>query len=163
MKRMALSVRPAARGDVDALVAMGARMHAETAYSFLPYDAEKVRQFVLAQIAETEAYCLFVADEDGAPIGMLGGYVSDYFFCDEKIACDTVVYVERSRRGTLAAARLIRAFREWASVRGAREICLGVSSGRDTERTGRFYERLGLHSVGGVYKQRLVEAGGAQW
>jgi GNAT superfamily N-acetyltransferase len=154
---MALLVRPAAHGDVGAIVAMGARMHAESAYSFLPYDAEKVRRCVLEHIAHPETLCAFVAVDGGAPVGMMGGYISEYFFCGEKIASDMVVYVEPGRRGTLAAARLIGAFREWAAARGAREICLGISTGREPARTGRFYERLGLRPVGGVYKQRLEE------
>jgi GNAT superfamily N-acetyltransferase len=161
---MGLLVRPAACEDVDAIVAMGARMHAGSAYSFLPYDSAKVRRCVLDHIAHPESLCALVAVEGGVPVGMMGGYISDYFFCDEKIACDMVIYVEPGRRGTLAAVRLIGAFREWAAARGAREICLGISTGRDTERTGRFYERLGLRAVGGVYKQRLDECrGGARW
>ncbi|MGH9900492.1 MAG: GNAT family N-acetyltransferase [Pyrinomonadaceae bacterium] len=151
-----MHVRPATHRDVDELLAMGARMHAEGAYSFLPFDREKVRLLMISYIDNPETQCGLVAEEGDALVGMFAGYLTDYFFCDEKIACDMILFVERERRGGTAAVKLIRAFREWARERGASEICLGVSTKIDTERTGKFYERMGLTNVGALYKQRLA-------
>lgn len=148
-------IRRARYEDITGLVEMGARMHAESAYSFLPFDREKVRRMMTAYIDSSETQCGLVAEKEETLVGMLGGYLTDYFFCDEKIACDVILFIDRKYRGSSAAARLIRAFRAWASERGASEICLGVSSNINTERAGMFYERMGLTHVGGVYKQRL--------
>jgi GNAT superfamily N-acetyltransferase len=148
-------IRAVESGDVEAVVEMGARMHAESAYSFLPYDRAKVRRMAESYVTDAEAQCGLVAEEAGRVVAMFGGYLTDYFFCDERVACDVVLFVEPQRRGSSAAARLVRAFREWARSRGAREICLGVSTDVDAERTGVFYERMGLGRVGGLYKQRL--------
>jgi len=158
-----VNIRPASGHDVSAAISLGSQMHRESAYAFLPFDCEKVRRFILSHIEHPESHCALVAEDQGAVIGMLGGYVSDYFFCDEKVACDTVFFVHQAHRSTAAAAGLVRAFREWAEARGVREICLAISSGTRAERTGRFYELLGFRCVGGVYKQRLGEspAGGA--
>ncbi len=148
-------IRPAREGDADAVIELGKRMHEESAYAFLPYDLKKVRALFNSYIADPEKQCGLVAEEDSKLIGMFGGYLTSYFFCNEKIACDLIFFVDEKHRGSSAAPRLIRAFRQWASVHGASEICLGVSTQINTERTGKFYERMGLQHVGGVYKQRL--------
>jgi GNAT superfamily N-acetyltransferase len=142
--------------DIDELTEMGARMHTEGAYGFLLYDREKVRQLITSYIDDSETRCGLVAEEYDVLLGMLFGYLTEYFFCKEKLACDMVLFVDRKHRGSSAAARLIGAFRNWAVACGASEICLGISSKINIERTGRFYERMGLTHVGGVYKQRLV-------
>ena len=141
--------------DGDALVEMGRRMHGEGAYSFLPYDAEKLRRLMLTIIKEPETYCGLVTEAGGSLVGMFGGYLTDYFFCEERLACDLLLFVEREHRGSSAALRMIRAFSRWAAERGAREVCLGVSTNINAERTGEFYERMGFARVGGLYKQRL--------
>ena len=130
-------------------------MHRESAYSFLPFETEKVRQFIVSFIEDADTQCGLVAEKNNVIVGMLGGYIGDYFFCYEKVAYDTLLFVERQNRGSSAAARLIRAFRQWAIDSGASEICLGISTNISTERTGMFYERMGLKQVGGIYKQRL--------
>ncbi len=134
---------------------MGARMHAESAYSFLPYDCDKVRRLILSYVENAETQCGLVAEEDGRPVGMLAGYITDYFFCDEKVACDYLVFIDLPYRGGTGAARLIHGFQQWAEARGAREVCLGVSTDVDSVATGRFYEKLGFRRVGGVFKLRL--------
>jgi GNAT superfamily N-acetyltransferase len=148
-------IRRARYEDIAELVEMGARMHAEGAYAFLPFDREKVRRVMTGYIDSAETQCGLVAEKDGTIIGMLGGYLTDYFFCDERIACDAVLFIDQKYRGSTAARRLIRAFRSWANESGARELCLGISLNVDIERAGKFYERMGLERVGGVYKERL--------
>lgn len=148
-------VRTVRREDIGALVEMGRRMHEEGAYNFLPFDAEKVEQLMAGIIEQPESWCGLVAENGGVPVGMLGGYLTDYFFCNEKLACDVILFVEREWRGSSAAARLVRAFRDWAAARGARELCLSVSTNVDADAIGRFYRGMGFTQVGGVYKLRL--------
>lgn len=150
-----MDIRAATPGDCAEIIEMGERMHREGAYRFLPFDRDKVRLRLEEYLEHPGRHCLFVAEHRGALIGMLGGYLDDYVFCDELVAYDTVVFVEGRHRGSAAALRLVRAFRGWAIARGAREICLGISSGVNTDRVGKFYERLGLARVGAIYKQRL--------
>ena len=150
-----MTIRPPQCDDVENLVEMGSRMHSESAYSFLPFDRDKVRRLILGHIADTETQCVFVAESGGMIIGMIGGYLTDYFFCEERLACDTVLFVDQTNRGTSAAARLIEAFREWAVQRGARELSLGVTTEIRAEQVGRFYEWLGFRRAGAIYKQRL--------
>jgi GNAT superfamily N-acetyltransferase len=151
-----MTIRPFRHDDVDDLIAMSTRMHEESAYSFLPFDSPKVAKLILAYVEYPETYGGFVAEAAGGLAGMIGGYVSDYFFCNEKIASDMVLFVEKKFRGTRTAFGLIRAFEQWASERGARELCMGVSTEVCTEGTGRLYEHMGMRCVGGLYKKTLA-------
>lgn len=148
-------VRPSREADIDRVVEMGREMHGESAYAFLPYDADKVRALVARIIEHPESYCGLVVEDGQRVVGILGGYLTDYFFCDEKLACDLVVFVEPEYRGSPAAGRLIHGFCEWARQRGAREVCLGLSTQFKTEHVDRFYRALGFTPVGGLYKLRL--------
>jgi GNAT superfamily N-acetyltransferase len=150
-------IRAAQDKDSDEIIELGLRMHKESAYAFLPFECEKLRRLIASYLSDFESQCGLVAEENDVIVGMLGGYLTDYFFCNEKMACDMILYVVQEYRGSSAAARLIRAFRLWAVEHGAREMCLGISSNINTERTGRFYERMGFTHCGGVYKQRLGE------
>lgn len=148
-------IRPAGYDDVEPLIEMGKRMHKESAYAFLPFDREKVRRLMISYIDDSETQCGLVAEESGILVGMFAGYLTDYFFCEEKVACDLILYVDREHRGSSAAVRLVRGFCNWARNHGAREVCLGVSTEINPETTGRFYEKMGLSHSGGLYKQRM--------
>lgn len=153
------SPRPA---DLDAIVEMGERMHEESVYAFLPYDREKVQRLFHAFIHHPETWGGFVAEDEGKVIGMIGGFLTDYFFCDEKLASDMILFLEKPYRGGLTAGRLIRAFEQWAIDRGARELCLGISTGVNIDNTGKFYEHMGMTRVGAVYKRRLDREPGGE-
>jgi GNAT superfamily N-acetyltransferase len=106
-------------------------------------------------IETPETSCVLVAENDGTPVGGLLGYITDYFFCEERVACDLAIFVEPGSGSAGAGARLIREFRNWASARAVREICLAVSTLARADAIGRLYRSLGFEPVGGVYKQRL--------
>ena len=150
-----MRIRPPVVEDIEALVEMGLRMHSEGAYAFLPYERDKVSRLVRSYVDDSVTQCGLVAEVDRTLVGMLGGYLTEYFFCSEVVACDMVLFVDQPYRRGQAAVRLVRAFRDWALGRGARELCLAISTNVNVEDTGRFYERLGFTRVGGIYKQRL--------
>ena len=142
-------------GDVETLIELCEHMHDETAYAFLPFDRAKVRRVIEAYLANPASHCVLVVRSENTPVGMLLGYISEYDFCDATIACDSVFYVLPQFRSWRAAAGLIRAFRDWAAERGAREVCMGISSNVEVARITKLYERLGLTCIGGTFKQRL--------
>src|SRR5262245_53608857 len=148
-------IRPPKYEDVSQLIEMGARMHEESAYAFLPYDREKVRRLIVSCIEDPQTQYGLVAEEDHILVCMISGYLTDYFFCDEMLACDILLFIDQQYRGGFTAARLIQGFEKWAAARGAREVCLGVSTNINIESTGKFYERRGFTRVGGVYRRCL--------
>jgi GNAT superfamily N-acetyltransferase len=150
-----MRIRPAKKEDAQAIVEKGFQIHQEGAYAFLPYDREKVRRLIIEHLEHPEDCFLYLAEDDGRPAGMLMAMLSDYFSCGGTIASDEAFFVEPEHRGTAAAVRLLRAFRQWAKARGAAELCLGISTNVALDRTDRFYERMGLTHVGAIHKQRL--------
>ena len=149
-------IRVLLQEDIDALTELGSEMHQESDYAFLPYDRGRVRTLILQYIEDRTTRCGLVAEDDQTLIGMIGGVLIEYYFCEETLVADEVLFVKRERRGSMAALRLIRGLQEWAVRRGARELCLSVSTNVHSETTGRFYERLGFAHVGGIFKKRLI-------
>jgi GNAT superfamily N-acetyltransferase len=148
-------IRTPTYADIEVLLDLGAKLHQESAYAFLPYDRDKVRGLIINYIEDNDTRCGLVAESDGSIIGMIGGYLIDYYFCNETLVNDEVLFVKPDHRGGMTAVRLIDRLRQWAKDRGARELCLGISTNVRIEATGKLYERLGFTHVGGIYKMNL--------
>lgn len=145
-------IRRATLADIPELLALGRRMHAESWYAYLPYDDDKI-----ATVLENVMAHGFVAvsEVDGEIHGGMVGAISAFWFCRELMAHDLALFVEPTRRGGIAAARLVQAFIGWAHDHGAREISLACSTGVRIEETGDLFRAMGLRHVGGIYKARL--------
>lgn len=150
-----IRILPWSEADRGQLLSLFRRMHEESRYAFLPFDGARVESVLESYMQETQRRCALAAVTGETVIGALAGYVTEYVFCSELVASDQIVYVVPRSRGSLAAVRLIEAFRRWASDRGAREIVLGITTGVDTRRTGELFERLGFEFAGGNFAQRL--------
>jgi GNAT superfamily N-acetyltransferase len=150
-----MRIRKATQADRTQTVALGRTLHAEGAYAFLPFDEAFATALFEAHTGDPESACLWVGEQDNTLTGFLAGRVDPYVFCREYVAHDTLFYVAPMHRGSGVAQALVVAFRDYARRRGARELCLSVSSGVRARRVGRLYERLGLDFVGGNYMQRL--------
>ncbi len=147
-----MKIAPMTKDDIPALVNMGRLMHEESAYAWLPFSAEKCKELGHFILGNPETQCCFVAHAP-CPIGMIAGYLTDYWFGAGKLAQDRFWYVAPSHRGGSAGMRLMATWVEWA--RDADEICNGVSTEIDTERTGALLERLGFRKVGLIYKRKV--------
>ncbi len=136
-------MRRATLADVPKLFELGAAMHAESRYKKFRLNQEKSEAF-FASIIDDKRFIVLV---DGEPIhAMLIAFVSDFWWGDDTESSDLIIYVAPDRRGGISAARLIRGYVSIAESMGVADIKIGVSSGIDTERTLRFFERLGFQS-----------------
>jgi len=64
------------------------------------------------------------------------------------IAYDYSIFVEPSKRNGVIAVRLIQTFKEWARIKGAKQIYMGIGTGVSVEGTTRLYESQGLRNIG---------------
>ena len=151
-----VSVRPAESRDIETIVALGARMHRESQYREFEFSPSKVAGYIELVVRRPSLYCLFVAQRWDQIIGFIGGYWQSVLFGPMRVAFDSAFYVVPEHRGSTAAKRLVTALRDWARDQGAAELCLGISSGINTERAERLYEHLGLTRAGALYKQPLA-------
>ena len=146
-------IRDATSTDISPLIQFGYLIHAESKFSTLDFDPDKVRK-TLENIIESKngTHCCFVAEgAEKQLIGVFIGCVEEYFFSRCVMAHSILIYVHPEWRGSPAAVKFIHAFRQWATNRKALEICIGVASGVTIGRTDRFLKRLGFSVTGGNY------------
>lgn len=144
------------QADVPATIELCRSMHAESAYAFVAFDNQKVAGTINRYLSDNSLYFAWLASRgDGKKVGILAGYLGAYMFSTAKLAIDQIFFVLPEYRGSRAALLLQREFRAWAIGQGACELSIGVSTGVDVERTGRFLKRLGMTEMGANFKERL--------
>ena len=142
--------------DIPLMVELGAKMHEESAFKRLDYDKKKCFDLTVRYISNPEKYFSYCAYEGDELIGMIMGYLSSYYFGNDLLANDILWYVKKERRGSMTGPRLLKAFRSWAKERGASEVCMGVSTAVDVDRTHELLSRMGFEHVGGIFKEVLT-------
>lgn len=149
-----IAIRRAVLGDGPTLMRLGLRMHDESRYSDLTFDALRAAKSIHHWTTD-EAYRVAIAERHGRPVGAMVGAIGRWYFHDAKQASDLALFVEPEHRGSAAALMLVRDFLEWAVANACIEATIATSTGVRSEATGRFLARLGFDACGGVYKQRL--------
>lgn len=150
-----MTVRAATEADQQTIQRLLTDMHQESVYRHVHLEHEKLTAF-LKFVRDDERHALLVYENaDGEIDGVYIGNIGNYFFSNELGAWDLIFYVRPERRGSLCAARLWRAFRQWAEAKGAKAIWPGISTGVYREQAARFYRGMGLEEVGSVFFQRL--------
>lgn len=130
---------------------MGEAMHAASVYSHIPFSRNKCVD-LFHRCNYDPSHLGLIAERNGEIIGMFVGYVCDYFFSEERIACDLLLYVKPNKRGTFAGKMLIEEYKRWGVAQNALEVCAGVSAMTNNERTYALYQKCGFSEVGRVFK-----------
>ena len=139
-------IRPAKHSDVPRLIELGNILHATSNYASMNYSTEKSANFLHDLI--NGAGVVFVAEVAGEVVGGMAGGLTDQWFSDDLIAYDYSLFVEPSKRNGVIAIRLIQTFQEWARIKGAKQIHMGIGTGVNVEGTTRLYESQGLRNIG---------------
>lgn len=150
-------IRRAVENDLLPMIDMGERMHAAGRYSWLPYDKEKLAKLAMFLHKSQFGLLLVAQADDGRMVGMMVASVETYFFCDERITNDFLLWVEPTDRGAHAGAMMIRHFEDWGKTQGVCEfqLCATNEHGDVAQaRIGKLYEKLGYERVGYIYKRR---------
>jgi GNAT superfamily N-acetyltransferase len=142
--------------DLQDVFDLGLQMRNEGAFRSLDYDRDCVFRFLRQYVDSPDINFGVVGRRNGVLCGFFTGYMSPYFFGRDLIATEVLWYVSPADRGSRLGLRLLRAFEAWALERGASEVCVGVSTGVFSDRTGRLLQRLGYAHVGGNYKLPVV-------
>jgi GNAT superfamily N-acetyltransferase len=151
----------AQRKDVDTILRLGDLMHDESRFRVYSMNPEKVRASIEKIIDNPLAGCILLAEHSKAGVvGMLAGYVIDYFFSDALVAQDSYFYVHPDYRGSPAALKLLIAFRRWAENRRASELCINMSVDVDQERFNKFMKHMKFSCCGSNFVMPLARAAG---
>lgn len=149
-------VRKATLEDMERAAELAREMWAESGGWYAAFDLNeaKYHELMVAMI-QSPKHCVLAYERDGEVIGGIAGGLAEMPATDVKVACDMFLFVTPDQRGTIAAARLVKAFVKWAEEVGAHGVSMGISTNINPERTGRLYEKLGFTNVGALYTMRL--------
>ena len=143
--------------DVKEMVELGELMHKEGAYNFLPYSKSKLYELG-KKFKQTDYGNAWIAiDNDDKIIGMYVAFITEYYFCYEKIAQDFLLYVHPEYRDKYprVSFKLVKKAEEWAKERGAREFCPASSMAMAPEKVEKLYNFMKYKTVGHLFKKRL--------
>ncbi len=98
---------------------------------------------------------MFIAYDEGKPIGFLLGVTSQAFHRQGIVAEQKLWYVKPIKRHSLAALCLLKAYESWARLNGATQIFTGTANKRYAERTSKFFEQTGYARVGSLHVKEI--------
>ena len=113
----------------------------------LGFDEDIFGATFVACIEKAHPTC-FVLVHEGRILGLALCAIEGFFFASGVSTCLHVIYVVPEKRGTRAAAYLLRAFLDWSDEVGARRKYLGINNGKHPDRTAKFFARAGARRVG---------------
>lgn len=148
-----IRVRLATADDEDDIVAM-ARTNMEQTRPTLTFNEARCRQTVRNYL-EFANPTIFVADADGELIGMLVCNFYEYHAANGLWVTQEVLFVRPDKRGTRAAALLMKELIAWSQMLGASEIVGGNDNEFNSERTARFLEHFGFKRVGFAMRREI--------
>jgi GNAT superfamily N-acetyltransferase len=136
-------IRYATRNDLEALILLGATMHAESPrYRRFPYRPDKLAALAEPLLQGDNGIAVVSVNGDNV-VGMLLGVCMEHYFTDSKVVTDVATYVLPAYRGGRSFLGMVTAFEERAKELGAVEISLGISAELATDSLVKIYERLG--------------------
>lgn len=152
-----MPIRFAEPKDLQALVELGACMHALTRFRSQAYNAQKVAQSFVSLMRQGQHNYVFLVAESakGDVVGGLIGLVEQQIFSDAWTASIMHYDVLPEARMGGYGVRLLRAFEQWAKNRKVIEISFGINSEDDMALTGKFAGRMGYRKVGENYVREV--------
>jgi hypothetical protein len=147
-----VEVRRALLDEIEAIVEIGKRGHADSENRRYEFDEGRAKLLVAHCVTSKRAIAL-VAIQDARIVGFLLGKEDEYGYIAMRYATDLAVYSEVPGAGR----KLIERFQKWAfDDRKVDQMILAVShGGKSAKATGALYNRLGYQHVGGLFtKQR---------
>ena len=142
-------VRFAKPEDLDALVVLGAIMHAESPrFSKLAFAPHRLRA-TLEQVLQ-HGFLMVATELDDTIIGGMAAICLPHWASDDLVATDLALFIHPDHRGGIAPARLVNQYRMWARGKGAKLIDMGVNTGVHPEQTAQFLVRMGWSPVGAI-------------
>jgi Acetyltransferase (GNAT) family len=139
-----------------------AKMKQEELAPFLSFDEQCVRSYfdtIKHDVIRDDLNC-FIAKKDNEVIGFVVCYVTRYFFTSQTFSLLDLWYVHPNYRGSYASFKLIKAYENWARLRGCIQIFAAVTNDADHSKAvaiADIQQRLGYKSVGFIVAKRTTE------
>lgn len=152
-----MKIRIATLEDIPSILDLGEAMVAESRFRVYGLNRGKTAKTLAGMIGQPAYSVILMAERgDGNIVGMLAGYVVDFFFCDAVVAQDRFFFVKPEARGSSAALKLLLAFRRWAEGRNVRELNINMSVAVDISRFNKMMTKLGFRCCGSNFTLPLA-------
>lgn len=118
-----MPVRLATTADLDAVADMGAVFIARTRYAWFVNPTHDELRSTLTLLLEHGR--IWVAEIDGVVCGFLAAVLQPVWFSPRnRVALETVWWMDPAHRGRPEGVRLLLEFERWAKAEGAQAICM---------------------------------------
>lgn len=141
-----MEVRLALPHEEDIIVDM-ARTNIEQTRPSLTFNEARCRASFRSYLDRADP-TIYVAEDKNEVIGMLVCNFYENRAADGLFTTQEVLFVRPDKRGTRAAALLMKQLISWSEQLGATEIIGGNDNEFNSERTARFLEHFGFKRVG---------------
>lgn len=145
--------RLAIADDKAAVLAL-ARMQVEETLPHLAFDADICGETFDLYLARAEP-TIFVVESEREVVGYLMALTANYAMAAGLYVVQEALYVRPDKRGTRAAAHLVKAFVQWGERMNAKEIIFGISNGFQPDRTAKFFENVAGAKTVGFYLKKV--------
>lgn len=143
------------------LIKVAVLMHKETAAPILDFMPNQIRKFCRQIQGDFDRDYLngFLCYNGDLPIGFIVCRACQYLFSTQILAYQELVYVKKEFRGTKAFILLIKAFEEWARLRGAVQVFTGVAvfDPAVAKKTSKLLAKMGYPKVGAYHCRNTVK------
>ena len=141
-------------GDRSVLLRLARMMHEESYYRDFTFVESRFDD-VLEQCFHNSDWLALVLEHGDEVIGFFCAVQTEYFFSNDRYACDLCLYILPKHRGGMGAPRMVKAFEAWCRIKGVKEMHLGVSTEVNAARTAEFYQAMGYHSPAMGFRKKV--------
>jgi hypothetical protein len=134
--------------DIDQVIELAKRGHAESELKDLPFDESGAKHFFALSLSDPHR-CGLVVEHEGRVVGCLFGVVEHYPYCNASYATDVMLYAAHAGCGAL----LVNRFKEWGfkDLKVDRVLLADTYGNRDPHKAAGWYELMGFRHLGGTY------------
>ena len=149
-----MPVRLATHDDIDAIAATGAVFISRTWYGrFVNPSADDLRNALKIILQHG---CIWVAEIDGVVCGFLAAVLQPVWFSPRnRVALETVWWMDETHRGRPEGVRLLLEFERWAKAEGAQAICMSDIVLEGDSAAERILARLGYQVTERTFSKGL--------
>lgn len=146
-----MKARVANFADVYKVAKLCQRLHGQSSWQSLPFNPTHVRKNLMKMVRDDGLDVLIVENDEHEAKGVLLASMAEFFVCKEWYATDVHFMCEAG------GIQLLNEFKRWALKHGAKKIVMGIANDDPNNRTARFYEMVGMQSVGDAWVWDLTE------
>lgn len=148
--------RRATHLDIQKIIELGQEYYDSIDDILYSYNKEYVATVLNEYLNIKECIILLAINDDAELVGIFWGVALPVLPWTPTVsAIDILFFVKDRYRGTRVANRLIKMYEDWAKSMSCKETLLGTTSGINTERTIKFYERLGYKFLGSQLSKEI--------